>query len=189
LPYTVDPGEGVFYGPKIDILLKDALGHGWQGPTIQVDFNLPERFDLSYIGQDGGEHRVAMIHRTVLGSMERFLGCLIEHYGGAFPVWLAPRQVVIIPIADRHLEYARSIEAELKIEGIRARLDERSERMNLKIRESQLGKVPYMVIVGDEEVKEATVTVRLRSGENIKSQSLASFKARVKSAIESKRQL
>jgi threonyl-tRNA synthetase len=189
LPYAVNPGEGVFYGPKIDILLKDALGRGWQGATIQVDFNLPEQFDLNYIGEDGREHRVAMIHRTVLGSMERFLGCLIEHYGGAFPVWLMPVQVVIIPIADRHLQYAQKIEAELKSEGLRVRLDERSERMNLKVREAQLEKTPYMLILGDKEVKSATVTVRLRSGENLKAQSLEAFKAQVKDAIESKRLL
>ncbi len=189
LPYAISPGEGVFYGPKIDIVLKDALGRSWQGPTIQVDFNLPERFELSYIGRDGREHRVAMIHRTVLGSMERFFGCLIEHYGGAFPVWLAPVQVVIIPIADRHLEYAREVESELNAQGLRVQLDERSERMNLKIRDAQLEKIPYMLMVGDKEVKSSTVTVRLRSGENIRAQSLASFIAQVKDAIQSKRLL
>jgi len=189
LPYAVSPGEGVFYGPKIDIVLKDALGRSWQGPTIQVDFNLPERFELSYIGRDGREHRVAMIHRTVLGSMERFFGCLIEHYGGAFPVWLAPIQVVIIPIADRHLEYAREVESQLNAQGLRIQLDERSERMNLKIRDAQLEKIPYMLMVGDKEVKSSTVTVRLRSGENIRAQSLASFMAQVKDAIQSKRLL
>jgi threonyl-tRNA synthetase len=186
LPYTIDPGEGVFYGPKIDIVLKDALGRGWQGPTIQVDFNLPERFDLNYIGEDGREHRVAMIHRTVLGSMERFLGCLIEHYGGAFPIWLAPVQAVIIPIAERHLEYARRVEAELQCEGTRIQLDGRNERMNLKIREAQQQKVPYMLIVGDEEEKSSTVTVRLRTGENLKAQPLSTFKAQIKAMIESK---
>jgi threonyl-tRNA synthetase len=189
LPSEINPGEGVFYGPKIDIVLKDALGRSWQGPTIQVDFNLPERFDLNYIGPDGHEHRVAMIHRTVLGSMERFLGCLIEHYAGAFPVWLAPVQVVIIPIADRHLEYARKVESELDSQGLRVHLDERSERMNLKIRDAQLEKIPYMLMVGDEEVKSDTVTVRLRSGENIKAQPLASFIAQVKDAIAAKRLL
>ncbi len=189
LAYTVDPGEGVFYGPKVDIVLKDALGRSWQGPTIQVDFNLPERFDINYVGSDGREHRAAMIHRTVLGSMERFLGCLIEHYAGAFPVWLAPVQVVLIPIADRHLEYAQGIKAELDAEGLRAQLDDRRARMNLKIREAQLQKIPYMLMIGDEEVESSTVTVRLRSGENLRAQSLASFKARVKEAIESKRSL
>jgi threonyl-tRNA synthetase len=189
LPYAINPGEGVFYGPKIDIVLKDALGRSWQGPTIQVDFNLPERFDLSYIGRDGREHRAAMIHRTVLGSMERFFGCLIEHYAGAFPVWLAPVQIVIIPIADRHLEYARKVESELDSEGLRAQLDERSERMNLKIRDAQLEKVPYMLMVGDKEVRDSTVTVRLRSGENINAEPLASFIAQVKDAIAAKRLL
>ena len=184
LPYEIDPGEGVFYGPKIDILLRDALGRGWQGPTIQVDFNLPESFDVNYIGEDGKEHRVVMIHRTVLGSMERFLACLIEHYGGAFPVWLSPIQVVIIPIADRHLSYAQEVASELRAEGLRVELDDRRERMNLKIREAQVQKVPYMVIIGDREVQSSTLTVRLRTGENLTSQMLSNFKERIKNAIE-----
>ena len=184
LPYQIDPGEGVFYGPKIDILLRDALGRGWQGPTIQVDFNLPERFNVNYIGEDGKEHRVVMIHRTVLGSLERFLACLIEHYGGAFPVWLSPTQVMIIPIADRHLPYAQEVASELKVEGLRVELDDRRERMNLKIREAQVQKIPYMVVIGDREVASSTLTVRLRSGENLASQTLSSFKERVKNVVE-----
>jgi threonyl-tRNA synthetase len=186
IDYEIDPGEGVFYGPKIDISLKDSLGRTWQGPTTQVDFNLPERFDVNYIGEDGAEHRVVMIHRTVLGSMERFMGCLIEHYGGAFPVWLSPVQAVMIPIADPHSEYARKVAAELRSEGIRVEVDERSERMNLKIREAQLQKIPYMLIVGDEEVGSSTVTVRLRDGQNLRSQPLPEFKKRIISAIETK---
>ena len=186
IPYEVDPGEGTFYGPKIDIALKDSLGRTWQGPTTQVDFNLPERFDVNYIGEDGLEHRVVMIHRTVLGSMERFFGCLIEHYAGAFPVWLAPVQAMIIPIADQHLDYARKVAAELKSEEIRVEVDERSERMNLKIREAQLQKIPYMLIVGDEEIGSSTVSVRLRSGKTLKAQPLPQFKDRIKKEAETK---
>jgi len=186
IPYEVDPGEGTFYGPKIDIALKDSLGRTWQGPTTQVDFNLPERFDVNYIGEDGLEHRVVMIHRTVLGSMERFFGCLIEHYGGAFPVWLAPVQAMIIPIADQHLDYARKVAAELKSEEIRVEVDERSERMNLKIREAQLQKIPYMLIVGDEEIGSSTVSVRLRSGQTLKAQPLPQFKDRIKKEVDIK---
>ena len=183
--YDIDPGEGVFYGPKIDIKVEDALGRGWQGPTIQVDFNLPQRFNVTYIGQDGKEHLVAMVHRTVLGSMERFLALLLEHYGGAFPVWLAPFQVIIIQVADRHLDYARRLETELKDEQVRVRVDARSERMNLKIRQAQLDKIPYMLVVGDKEAAEHTVSVRLRSGEQ-SSESWDSFKEKLSLAIASK---
>ncbi len=186
LHYEVDPGEGVFYGPKIDIKLKDALGHVWQGPTIQVDFNLPQRFNVCYIGEDGLEHNVVMIHRTVLGSMERFLACLTEHYGGAFPVWLSPVQAIIIPIADRHVGYANKVESDFKNEDIRVRVDDRSERMNLKIREAQLEKVPYMLIVGDKEMASSSVSLRLRSGENPGLETLVQVKSRIRSAIEAK---
>lgn len=186
LSYKLDPGEGVFYGPKIDIKLRDALGHAWQGPTIQVDFNLPERFNVCYIGDDGLEHNVIMIHRTVLGSMERFLACLTEHYGGAFPVWLSPVQAIIIPIADRHIDYAHQTGNELKGEGIRTEIDDRSERMNLKIREAQLQKIPYMLIVGDKEVASSGVSLRLRSGEDIGLETLPQVKVRIKTAIEAK---
>lgn len=186
LHYEVDPGEGVFYGPKIDIKLKDALGHVWQGPTIQVDFNLPQRFNVCYIGEDGLEHNVVMIHRTVLGSMERFLACLTEHYGGAFPVWLSPVQTIIIPIADRHVDYAHKIESDFKNDGIRVRIDDRSERMNLKIREAQLEKVPYMLIVGDKEMASSSASLRLRSGEDLGLDTLVEVKSRIKTAIEAK---
>lgn len=188
LPYDLDPGEGVFYGPKIDIKLRDALGHAWQGPTIQVDFNLPERFDVCYIGDDGAEHPVVMIHRTVLGSMERFVACLTEHYGGVFPVWLSPVQVVIIPIADRHVDYARQIENELGEEGVRSRVDERGERMSRKIREAQLQKIPYMLIVGDKEVESSNVSLRLRSGEDMGMRSLSQVKKLIKAVIEARSQ-
>ena len=186
LPYKIDPGEGVFYGPKIDIKLRDALGHDWQGPTIQVDFNLPQRFNVNYVGDDGLEHTATMIHRTVLGSMERFLACLIEHYGGAFPVWLSPVQAVVVPIADRHVPYAQQVERELKQAGIRAQVDDRTERMNLKIRQAQLAKIPYMLIVGDKETASSKVSVRLRSGEDLGSQSLADAKTRIITSVEAK---
>ena len=183
LAYEIDPGEGVFYGPKIDIKFESALGKAWQGPTIQVDFNLPQRFDVAYIGEDGKEHSVVMVHRTVLGSMERFLATLLEHYGGAFPLWLAPVQVRIIPVADRHLDYAHKLEAQLKSEGVRAEVDERSERINAKIRQAQLEKIPYMLVVGDKEVATSTVSIRLRSGKRIAAQSFDNFKETVKTAI------
>ena len=188
LPYDLDPGEGVFYGPKIDIKLRDALGHAWQGPTIQVDFNLPERFDVCYIGDDGAEHPVVMIHRTVLGSMERFVACLTEHYGGVFPVWLSPVQVVIIPIADRHVDYAKLIENQLGEEGVRSRVDERAERMSWKIREAQLQKIPYMLIVGDKEVESSNLSLRLRSGEDVGMRSLSQVKKLIKAVIEARSQ-
>ena len=186
IAHDIDRGEGVFYGPKIDIKFEDALGRGWQGPTIQVDFNLPQRFNVAYIGEDGKEHLVAMVHRTVLGSMERFLASLIEHYGGAFPVWLAPLQVMIIPVADRHLDYAHKLGAGLRDEEIRAEVDDRSERVNLKIRQAQLDKIPYMLIIGDKEVAASTVSVRLRSGEQATAQSFDSFKESVKLAVANK---
>lgn len=181
LAYDIDPGQGVFYGPKIDIKFE-----AWQGPTIQVDFNLPQRFNVTYIGQDGQEHLVAMIHRTVLGSLERFLALLIEHYGGAFPVWLAPLQVMVIPVADRHLDYAYKLETELRSEGVRVEVDARSERVNLKIRQAQLDKIPFMLVVGDKEVATATVSVRLRSQEQLVSLSIDNFKETIRTAIAEK---
>jgi len=186
LAYDIDPGEGVFYGPKIDIKFRDAVGRAWQGPTIQVDFNLPQRFNVTYIGEDGQEHLVAMVHHTVLGSLERFLASLIEHYGGAFPVWLAPLQVIVIPVADRHLDYAHKLEAELKRVGVRVEVDARSETVNLKIRQAQLNKIPYMLVVGDKEVAASTVSIRLRSGEQLVSQSFNDFKESVRIAIADK---
>jgi len=158
--YEIDEGAGVFYGPKIDIKLKDAIGRLWQGPTIQVDFNLPERFDLHYIGEDGAKHRPVMIHRVVLGSMERFIGALIEHYAGSFPVWLAPIQVMIIPISDRHLDTARELGEKLIEESIRTEIDSRREKINLKIRDAQIQKIPYMAIIGDKEIESGTVSIR-----------------------------
>jgi threonyl-tRNA synthetase len=177
LKYEVDEGGGVFYGPKIDLKAEDAIGREWQLSTIQFDFNLPERFDLVYIGADGGEHRPYMIHRALLGSWERFFGLLIEHYAGAFPLWLAPVQVKIIPVADRHLDYARKLEAEFKEKDVRAEVDDRSERMNLKIRQAQMEKVPYMIIVGDKEEADNAVSVRCRSGEQLPVQPYHEFLA------------
>jgi threonyl-tRNA synthetase len=162
VPYQIDPGEGVFYGPKIDIKLKDVLGRLWQGPTIQVDFNLANRFDINYIAKDGAEHRVVMIHRVVLGSMERFIGGLIEHYAGAFPLWLSPVQVVVMPITDAQHEYGRIIVDRMRAEGLRADLDNRNEKINRKIRDAEEMKIPYMLIVGQREVDSGAVSVRKR---------------------------
>ena len=167
LEYDVDEGGGAFYGPKIDIKIKDALGRAWQCTTVQFDFNLPERFDLTFQGSDGAQHWPYMVHRAIMGSMERFLGVLIEHYGGAFPLWLAPVQAVVIPIADRHVDYANEVRNALKGQGFRAQVDSRRERMNQKIRDAQLQKVPYMLVVGDDELAKGAVSVRLRSEENL----------------------
>ncbi|MBL7165262.1 MAG: threonine--tRNA ligase [Dehalococcoidales bacterium] len=183
LPYEVDKGGGAFYGPKIDIKINDALGREWQMTTIQFDFNLPERFDMVYTGPDGQEHRPYMVHRALLGAWERFFGLLIEHYAGAFPVWLAPLQAIIIPVADRHLDYARKLEAELRREDIRANVDTRSERMNLKIRQAQLDKVPCMLVVGDKELKSSTVSIRLRTGEQLQGQSIDALKEGIRKDI------
>ncbi|MFW6056553.1 MAG: threonine--tRNA ligase [Chloroflexota bacterium] len=182
LPYEIDPGGGAFYGPKIDVKLADAMGRGWQGPTIQVDFNLPQRFDVCYIGDDGSEHLVTMIHRTVLGSMERFFACLVEHYGGAFPVWLSPIQARIIPIADRHIDYAREVEDTLRDSGVRTDVDSRSERMTSKIRDAQLSKIPYMLIVGDKEAGAGGVAVRLRTGEDLGLRTIAEVRDEITAA-------
>ncbi len=186
LAYEVDEGGGAFYGPKIDVKIKDALGRAWQCSTIQFDFNLPERFDMTFVGEDGREHRPFMIHRALLGSIERFFGVLVEHYAGAFPVWLAPEQVRLIPIADRHLDYARQVEAKLQAAHLRVKVDSSSSRMNAKIREAQMEKVPFMLILGDREVEEGTVSVRLRSGEKWNALPLDEFIARVQEMVESR---
>ena len=179
MPFDVDEGGGAFYGPKIDIHIRDAIGRLWQCTTVQFDFNLPQRFGLTYIGDDGREHQPYMVHRALLGSLERFTGILIEHYGGAFPVWLAPVQAVVIPIADRHIEYAEKARAMLAAAGIRAQTDARGERMNAKIREAQLQKIPYMLVVGDREAAADTAAVRLRSGENLGATPLTDIAARI----------
>ena len=187
MSYEVDEGGGVFYGPKIDIHVRDPIGRTWQLTTVQFDFNLPERFDLTFIGQNGREQRIYMVHRALLGSLERFLGVLIEHYAGAFPLWLAPVQVVLIPIADRHLEHARRVASELEAAGLRVKLDERSERMQAKIRDAQLQKVPYMLVMGDKEVEAQAVAVRLRSGQDLGSMSLSAFLARAVDEVRQRR--
>jgi threonyl-tRNA synthetase len=187
LPYEVDEGAGAFYGPKIDISIKDALGRLWQCTTIQVDFNLAERFDLTFIGEGGKEARPYMVHRALLGSLERFLGILIEHYGGAFPVWLSPVQAILIPITDRHVEYARHVEVQLRAAGLRTEVDSRRERMQAKIRDAQLQKVPYMLVVGDREMEAGAVAVRLRTEEDLGARSVEDFIAMAQEAIVEKR--
>ena len=167
MAYEVEEGGGAFYGPKIDVHIRDAIGRLWQCTTVQFDFNLPRRFGLTYVGSDGAEHQPYMVHRALFGSMERFMGVLIEHFGGAFPTWLAPVQAVIIPIADRHHEYAHNVRGQLVDKGLRAEVDARNERMGFKIREAQLQKAPYMLIVGDREIAAGAVGVRLRSGEDL----------------------
>jgi threonyl-tRNA synthetase len=175
LPFDINEGEGAFYGPKIDIKLKDCLGRSWQCATIQCDFALPERFDLFYIGEDGGKHRPVMLHRVILGSMERFMGVLIEHYAGAFPAWLAPVQAIVLPIADRHAAYAKEVLAELLKCSLRAEIDLRNESLRLKIREAQLQKIPYMLIVGDKEVEHRGVSPRHRSGTDLHCMPVSQF--------------
>ncbi|HCG91404.1 MAG TPA: threonine--tRNA ligase [Dehalococcoidia bacterium] len=167
LPYTIDGGGGAFYGPKIDINIKDALDRDWQCTTIQFDFNLPERFKLVYQDDNGDRTQPYMIHRAIFGSIERFIGVLIEHYGGAFPVWLSPVQAIIIPISDRHLDYAETVKHELTLAGVRTNVDSRRDRMNAKIRDAQMQKIPYMIVMGDSEEADKTVSVRLRDGTNL----------------------
>ena len=186
LAYEIDTGEGVFYGPKIDIKVKDALNRSWQCSTIQVDFNIPERFDVTYRGSDGKDHRPIMIHRALMGSLERFFGVLIEHYAGAFPLWLAPVQVEILTITERHCDYAASLSNILKSEGIRIGLNTENEKVGYKIRNATLRKVPYLVIIGDREVSEQKVTVRKRSGENIGPFTINEFIEIIKGKIENK---
>jgi threonyl-tRNA synthetase len=176
LPYHIDEGGGAFYGPKIDLKVKDALGREWQLSTIQFDFNNPERFDMTYIEEDGQAYRPYMIHRALLGSIERFFGVLIEHYGGAFPVWLSPTQAVIIPIADRHVDFAKEVAEQLKEADLRVEVDERSDRMNAKIRDAERRKVPYMLVVGDREMENGQVDIRRRSGERLGAMLVNDFK-------------
>ncbi|MFZ3065258.1 MAG: threonine--tRNA ligase [Nitrospirota bacterium] len=186
LKYEIDPGEGVFYGPKIDLKIKDVLGRAWQCTTIQVDFNLPERFDVTYNGEDNKPHQAIMIHRALMGSLERFFGVLIEHYAGAFPVWLSPVQAVIMTITDSQIEYAKGIAELLKKEGIRAESDFRGEKIGFKIREAQLMKAPYMLIIGDKEVKAGAIAVRTRKGEDLGQIEIDVFLNKIKKEIEEK---
>ena len=186
LSYTINEGDGAFYGPKIDFDVTDAIGRKWQCATIQLDYQQPENFDLKYTGADNAEHRPVVIHRAIFGSFERFIAILIEHYAGAFPLWLAPVQATVLPIADRHLEYARGVRDRLQAAGLRADLDDRQEKIGYKIREAQLQKVPYMLVVGDREAAEGTVSVRERSGGDKGASTVDAFVAAARTEIESK---
>jgi threonyl-tRNA synthetase len=173
--YTINAGDGAFYGPKIDFDITDAIGRKWQCGTIQLDYVAPERFDLKYVGADNTEHRPVVIHRAIFGSLERFIAILIEHFAGAFPLWCAPVQAIALPIADRHLDYARDVAASLRSAGLRAELDDRQEKVNYKIREAQLQKIPYMLVVGDREAAERTVAVRSRARGDLGARPLDQF--------------
>ncbi len=186
LPYKRMEGEAVFYGPKIDVKLIDSLGRGWQASTIQFDFNIPRRMGVTYIGSDSKEHTVLMVHRTIFGSLERFIGTLIEHLNAAFPIWLSPIQVIILPITDRHIDYAKEIACKLQENQLRTEIDMRNEKINLKIREAQLQKIPYMIIVGDKEVKNNTVAIRNRLLGDMGEQQLGKFINQIKQQIETK---
>ena len=184
MPYKINEGDGAFYGPKIDFHIKDCLGREWQCGTIQLDFQMPERFDLHYIGEDGEKHRPVMLHRVIFGSIERFIGILIEHFAGAFPTWLSPVQVKILPIADSHLEYANRVKEQLLEEGIRVEIDERNEKIGYKIREAQLQKIPYMLVIGDKEVEANKVGVRSRKDGDQGAVSITDFIGKIKKEIE-----
>ncbi|MHB8793226.1 MAG: threonine--tRNA ligase [Thermoleophilia bacterium] len=186
LAYELDPGEGVFYGPKIDMKIRDAIGRAWQCTTIQVDFNLPERFDVTYIGEDNAEHRPIMIHRALLGSLERFIGCLIEHYAGAFPLWLAPVQAVVLPIADRHNDYAEEVAKRLREEGLRVDVDDRKESVGRKIRDAEMDKVPYMLVVGDKEADALNVSVRSYAEGDLGSETVEELAVQLVGQVEEK---
>jgi len=180
------PDEAAFYGPKIDVKLVDAIGRLWQLSTVQFDFTLPRRFGLEYIAEDGKAHQPLMVHRALYGSIERFFGILLEHYAGAFPVWLAPVQAIVLPITDRQIDYARHVHSRLDAEGIRATLDDRSEKVNLKIRDAQLQKIPYMLVIGDREVQAGQVAVRHRKHGDLGARPLDAFIADVRKLIDSK---
>ncbi len=184
MPYEINEGDGAFYGPKIDFHIKDSLGREWQCGTIQLDFQMPERFDLTYIGEDGEKHRPVMLHRVIFGSIERFIGVLIENYAGAFPTWLAPVQVELLSIADTHVEYANQVKAKLEDVGIRVELDDRNEKIGYKIREAQLQKIPYMLILGDKEKEKGTVGVRSRKDGDIGAMDLDDFIAKIVEEID-----
>ena len=184
MPYEINEGDGAFYGPKIDFHIKDSLGREWQCGTIQLDFQMPERFDLTYIGEDGEKHRPVMLHRVIFGSIERFIGVLIENYAGAFPTWLAPVQVKLLPIADAHNDYANEVKSKLEDVGIRVEVDERNEKIGYKIREAQLQKIPYMLVLGDKEKEAGTVGVRSRKDGDIGAMDLDDFIAKVVEEID-----
>ena len=185
-PYKINEGDGAFYGPKIDFHLHDCIGRTWQCGTIQVDFQMPERFDITYTGADGEKHRPIMLHRVAFGSIERFIGILIEQFAGAFPLWLAPVQVKVIPVSERHLEYAAKIRDQLHAAGLRCEVDDRSEKMGYKIREAQMMKIPYMLVVGDKEIENGTVAVRSRAGGDLGVMEPAAFLAKAQEEIASR---
>ena len=184
--FEVNEGDGAFYGPKLDFHLADSLGRTWQCGTVQLDSQLPERFELEYTGEDGQKHRPVMLHRVVLGSIERFIGVITEHFAGAFPAWLAPVQVKILPVTDRALEYARELSDALDGQGFRVEMDDRNEKIGKKIREATLEKVPYMIVVGDRDMENKTVSVRTRAGEDLGAMSLEDFTAKLKEVVDSK---
>ncbi|MEK7188789.1 MAG: threonine--tRNA ligase [Patescibacteria group bacterium] len=186
IKYSIEEGEAAFYGPKIDVMVNDNLGREWQLSTCQLDFNQPENFDMVYINEKGEKERPAILHIAVLGSFERFIGILIEHYGGAFPVWLSPVQVKVLPITDKQVEYAKSVVEKLKAENIRTELDDRSETLPAKIRDAELNKIPYMIIVGDKEQRAKSVSLRLRTQKDIGQIKLEVFIRRIKTKIEAK---
>jgi threonyl-tRNA synthetase len=186
LEYTVEEGEAAFYGPKLDFIIRDALKREWQISTVQVDYNLPERFELEYIGEDNERHRPIMIHRALYGSMERFVAVMIEHYAGAFPAWLSPVQVVMIPVADRHLDYAREVAGQLRAHGLRVAVDDSNNRMGAKIRLATQQKIPWMLIMGDRDIENGAVSVRLRSGEDLGAMPVADFIAKAEALVSSK---
>ena len=184
IPYVINPGDGAFYGPKLDYHIEDSLGRTWQCGTIQLDMNLPERFDMEYIGEDGQKHRPIMIHRACFGSMERFIGILTEHYAGAFPTWMAPVQVKILPISEKHVEYAEKLSKQMRNDYVRVEVDDRSEKIGYKIRQAQMAKVPYMLVVGDKEVEEGTVNVRKHGGDELGSVPFEQFFNDIKGQIK-----
>jgi threonyl-tRNA synthetase len=186
LDYTVEEGEAAFYGPKLDYIIRDALKREWQVSTIQVDYNLPARFELEYVGEDNERHRPIMIHRALYGSMERFVAVMIEHFGGAFPAWLSPVQVVMIPVADRHLDYANEVAAQLRDAGLRVEVDDSAGRMGGKIRNATTQKIPWMLVVGDRDIEKSAVSVRLRSGEDLGAMHVADFIAQASHLVETK---
>jgi threonyl-tRNA synthetase len=186
IPFKRIEGEGAFYGPKIDIKLIDAIGRPWQLTTVQFDFNLPARFKLEYVGEDGARHQPLMVHRALWGSVERFFGILIEHYAGAFPAWLAPMQVELLPVSNKFSDYAKQVESRLRAAGIRVHLDDRNEKLQAKIRDAQMQKIPYMLILGGKEAEAGTVSVRHRSKGDLGPQPLESFLAVLRAEVESK---